>query len=127
MLLYVIESAVPFLTILLVWAASLALKKDIEKHKKVALGYAVATLVSYALVIILVRFGYKIGGETPKWLMNLHLVVIYTIPLLLVGLVALGLKGRRKAHIVMACIYAIYWSGALITGAMIFISAKDRF
>lgn len=123
-LLYLIEGVIPILTFLLVWAGTLALKGNIQKHKKVAIAHAIATWLSCALVIILVRMGYEVGGHTPKWLMNLHLVIIYAIPPALVCLMITGLKGMRSYHKRFALFYIIVWSGALLTGLMIFLKVK---
>ena len=68
--------------------------------------------------------GYAVDGKAPQWLMSLHLVIIYMIPPMLVALIILGVKGKRKTHIPLAVCYLIIWSGALITGAMIFLSGR---
>ncbi len=120
MLLYLIESAVPLLTFLLVWTLILALKKNIGKHKKIAIIYAVSTCVSIILVAVLVRVGFVIGENAPKWIMDIHLVFIYGILPLLLGLVVTAFKGKRFLHIGLAVTYLVFWCGSLVTGAMIF-------
>lgn len=123
-LLYLIEGDIPILTFLLVWAGMLALKGNIRKHKKVAIAHAIATWLSCLLVIVLVRMGFEVGGHAPKWLMNIHLVIIYAIPLILVCLMTTGLKGMRSIHKRFALFYAITWSLALLTGLMIFLKVR---
>jgi len=120
LLLYLIEGAVPLLTFLLVWALFLALKKDIGKHKRVATIYAAATWVSTILVGVLVRMGFVIGENAPKWIMDIHLVFIYGILPLLLALMVTAYKGKRLVHIGLAVTYVVFWCGALVTGAMIF-------
>jgi len=120
LLLYLIESAVPLLTFLLVWTLVLALKKNIGKHKKIATIYAVSTFVSIVLVAILVRMGFVIGENAPKWIMSIHLVFIYGILPLLLGLMVTALKEKRSLHIGLAVTYLVFWCGSLVTGAMIF-------
>lgn len=124
MLLYVVESAVPLLTANLVYAAMLARRKDIAGHKKWAGIHAITTWVSSILVFTLVRLGFKMGEGAPEWIMNVHLVIIWSIPPMLVILMWSGLKGIRKVHIPLMVIYSINWAAALVTGAMIF--AADR-
>jgi uncharacterized membrane protein YozB (DUF420 family) len=123
-LLYLIEGDIPILTFFLVWAGLLALKGNIKKHKKIAIIHAIATWLSCLLVIVLVRMGFETGGNAPKWLMNIHLVIIYTIPPALVILMATGLKGMRSFHKRFALFYIVVWSGALLTGFMIFLKVK---
>lgn len=123
-LLYLIEGDIPILTFLLVWAGLLALKGNIGKHKKVAIAHAVATWLSYLLIIILLKLGFEVGGNAPKWIINTHLVIIYTIPPALVFLMVTGLKGMRSIHKRFALFYVLIWSGALITGLMIFLKAR---
>ena len=123
-LLYLIEGDIPLLTFLLVWAGILGLKGNIRKHKKVAITHAIATWLSCLLVIVLVRMGYEAGGHTPKWLMNIHLVIIYAIPPALVCLMVTGLKGLRSVHKKFALFYVIIWSAALLTGLTIFLKLK---
>jgi len=124
LLLYVIEGAAPLLTITLVWAVVLALRGNIPRHRKIAVTHAVATVVSYIVVIALVRNGYRLEGKTPEWILNAHLTVIYAIPLFLIALPATGLTGRRSAHRALAFVYAIAWTAALVTGAMIFMAHR---
>ncbi len=124
MLLYVIESDIPLLTFLLVWAGSLAVKGNIQKHKKIAVIHAIATWISCVIVVTLVRLGFEIGGEAPKWIINMHLLIIYTIPVTLVGLMVTGPMGRRAIHRRLALFYVVSWSAALLTGFTIFLLAK---
>lgn len=123
-LLYLIEGDIPILTFLLVWAGMLALKGNISKHKKIAITHAIATWLSYLLIIILVRMGYEVGGNAPKWIINTHLAIIYVIPVILVCLMTTGLKGMRSIHKRFALFYVVIWSGALLTGLMIFLKVK---
>jgi len=123
-LLYLIESDIPLLTFLLIWAGVLALNGNIQKHKKVAIAHAVATWLSYLLIIVLVKMGFEVGGNAPKWIVNTHLAIIYTIPPALVCLMVTGLKGKRSIHRGFALFYIITWSGALLTGVVIFLKAK---
>lgn len=124
MLLYIIEGAVPLLTITLVWAGYLAFKKNVPAHKKMAIFHAVTTWLSYIVVMGLVRMGFSMGENAPAWIMNIHLAIIYTLPPMLVALMILGLKGARKLHITLASIYALLWIAALVTGAMIFFTHR---
>lgn len=123
-LLYVVESAVPILTALLIWAGALALRKNIEKHKKIAASHALATWISSIAVVILVRLGFTMGGGAPDWILNIHLAIIYAIPPWLVLLAMTGLWGKRSVHKGFAGAYVVLWGLALVTGAMIF--AMDR-
>lgn len=124
LLLYAVEGIVPVLTALFVWAGVLALKQEKEKHKKIAAAHAVSTWVASAAVALLVRLGYTIGGEAPEWIMSIHLVIIYLIPPWLVLLAVTGLAGKRSAHAPLAAAYAVLWTAALVTGAMIFAMAR---
>ena len=124
MLLYVIESAVPLLSGLFIWAAILALKGDYEKHKKVAMSFAIVTWLSYIVVIILVRFGHNIDGKAPEWIVNLHMLIIYYIPPALALMAYTGITGKKPMHKKVAISLAVAWLGALVTGAMIFITAR---
>ncbi|VAX21581.1 hypothetical protein MNBD_NITROSPINAE04-1594 [hydrothermal vent metagenome] len=124
-LLYLIEGDVPLLTFLLVWAGILALNGNIQKHKKVALAHAIATLASYLSIIILVRVGYEVGGNAPKWIMTVHHAIIYAIPPALACLMVTGLKGKRSIHKGFALLYVIIWSGALLTGLIILMKVKS--
>jgi len=123
-LLYLIEGDIPLLTFLLVWAGILALNGNIEKHKKVALAHAIATLASYLLIIILVRAGYEVGGNAPRWIMNVHHAIIYAIPPALVCLMVTGLKRKRRIHRGFALLYVLTWFGALLTGLIILMKVK---
>ncbi|VAX19893.1 hypothetical protein MNBD_NITROSPINAE03-485 [hydrothermal vent metagenome] len=123
-LLYLIEGDIPLLTFLLVWAGILALNGNIKKHKKVALAHAIATLASFLLIIILVRVGYEVGGNAPKWIMNVHHTIIYTIPPALICLMVTGLKGKLSIHKGFALFYVLTWSGALLTGLVILMKVK---
>ncbi|HJM82447.1 MAG TPA: hypothetical protein QF720_02495 [Nitrospinota bacterium] len=122
LLLYIVESAVPILTVLLIWAVYNAWKKNILAHRKAATLHAVATLVSTALVFVLVRLGYSVGEEAPKWIRDIHFVIIYQIPILLGFLMYFGLSGRRKIHKRFAIYYLLIWTAALATGLMIFLT-----
>ena len=123
-LLYLVEGLVPVLTFLLVWAGWAAWKKDIARHKKIAASHAVATWASTAVVAILVQMGYTTGKKAPEWILEIHLVIIYLIPLLLVILMFTGLSGKRKIHLPLALFYAVNWVAALVTGGMIFASVR---
>lgn len=123
-LLYLVEGGAPALVALLVRAAILALKKDIARHKKAAIMHAAATWISLISVLALVKMGYSIGENAPKWILNIHLTIIYMIPPLLVILPATGLSGKRTSHMIAAIIYCMIWVAALITGAMIFSMSK---
>lgn len=124
MLLYIVESAVPLLTANLIYAGILAKRKDIARHKKWAAIHAVTTWVSCILVYGLVKLGFKMGEGAPAWIMDVHLVIIWAIPPMLVVLMWSGLKGFRKIHLPLMAIYSLNWLAALVTGAMIF--AADR-
>jgi len=120
-LLYIVEAAVPLLTWLMVWALALGLKQNFARHKKIAFSHAIATWASYAIVILLVRLGFTMGGNAPDWIVDTHLVIIYLIPPLLVALMVTGLKKKRAPHGKIVIIYVVTWSAALVTGAMIFL------
>ncbi len=124
MLLYVIESAVPLLTIMLIMTIVRARKRDIERHMKIAKIYVGLTFASYAIVMALTRLGYGLEGKTPKWISNAHFAAIYAIPVLLLVLVYSGLKGKGALHKPVALLYIAAWAGALVTGFMIFASAR---
>lgn len=123
-LLFLVEGLVPVLVALLVWAAVLALRKNIAKHKKVAIAHVAATWTSLIVVVALVKMGYSIGDNAPAWILKIHLLIIYMFPPLLVILPATALTGRRVAHMMTAITYSVVWAASLLTGAMIF--AMDR-
>jgi len=121
MLLYVVEGAVPILTIMLVMTARKAIQRDHPSHQKSAKIHAITTLASCVLVALLVRLGFSIGDGAPDWIMNIHMVFIYSIPPLLAILYFTSLQQtRKKVHVVSAILYGFNWIGALVTGAMIF-------
>lgn len=121
MLFYIVESATPLLTILLLWAAWEVLKKkNVQKHRKVALVHAGATVASLVLVVLLVRLGYQMGEKAPEWILSLHLKIIYFGVALLVMVAATGLKRKKRIHFPLAIVYVLNWAAALVTGAMIF-------
>jgi uncharacterized membrane protein YozB (DUF420 family) len=124
MLLYVIESSVPLLTIVLIITVVRARKREIERHMKIAKIYVGLTFASYAIVMTLTRLGYSLEGDTPKWIGNAHFATIYAIPVLLLVLVYSGLKGKGALHKPIALLYILAWAGALVTGSLIFASAR---
>ncbi|MDH5509076.1 MAG: hypothetical protein OEZ32_01850 [Nitrospinota bacterium] len=124
MLLYVVEAVVPILAIQLVWAGRLALRKEKERHKRIAAIHASSMWASYLLVWGLIMLGQTMKGNAARWIVETHLVIIYIIPALLVFMMATGLKGIRKPHMALAALYVVLWSAALVTGAMIFLSHR---
>jgi len=124
MFLYTVEAAVPILTWLLVWAGRLALKGEASRHRRIATIHAMATWISYVIVIVMVRLGYSMEGKTPGWILNTHLVIIYLIPPTLVALMVTGFGGKRSIHTKFAIFHTINWIAALTTGAMIFLMAR---
>lgn len=124
MLLYIVEAAIPILTWLFFWAGILALKKNKEKHAKIATIHAVSVWGSYLVVWILILMGQSLKGNAPRWIVDTHLVIIYIIPALLVFMMISGRKGVRKVHIPLAVTYTILWAAALVTGAMIFLAHR---
>jgi len=101
-----------------------ALKGDRAGHRRVAIYHAVATWVSYIIVITLVRLGFELEGKAPEWIVSLHLAIIYAIPPLLALMLFTGLKSLKSVHKALAASYVAIWSGALITGFMIFLMAR---
>ncbi len=124
MLLYTVEAAVPLLTWLLIWAGTLALRGETSRHRKIATIHALATWVSYVIVIAMVRLGYSMEGKAPEWILDTHLVIIYLIPPTLVALMATGFGGKGSIHKKLALFHTINWAAALVTGAMIFLMAR---
>ena len=121
MLLYIIESAIPLLTILLVWAVVMARRGKFVRHKKMAKLHAFSTFAAYVVVIVLVRIGFGMAAHAPAWIMKTHLAIIYLLPILLVILLVTGFGKKRSTHRKVAYFYIISWSMALLTGGMIFL------
>lgn len=124
MLFYTVETAIPLLTALLIWAWMMARRHDFARHKKIAMSHAAATWASYVVVIVMVELGYTMGGKAPEWIMNLHLVIIYIIAPLIAVMMFTGFSGKRVAHRALAFSYLTLWTAALITGGMIFMMDK---
>jgi len=124
MLLYVVEGAVPILLGLLIWADVLAIKKNHEKHKKVAMVHAVATWVSTLLLIVLIRLGFRLSENAPGWIQEVHQYIIFAVPPILLALALTGLYGKRALHLPVAALYVVSWIGALTTGGMMFAMAR---
>jgi hypothetical protein len=124
MLLYVIEAVIPLLTGQLAWAARLALRKDKERHRRMAAIHAISVWGSYFIVWAMILLGHTLKGNAPRWIVNTHLAIIYILPVMLVFMMATGLKGVRKVHIPLAILYVFLWAAALATGAMIFLAHR---
>ncbi|MBI5815265.1 MAG: hypothetical protein HZB29_06600 [Nitrospinae bacterium] len=120
MLLYIVESAVPLLVGLLVWAIVVAYRKDGGKHRKVAMMHAIATWLSTVIVVTLVRAGFRMGEHAPAWIQDLHWNIIMWIPPLLLMLALSGLSRKKNIHLPIAAIYVVVWLAALTTGGMMF-------
>ena len=123
-LLYTVEALVPILTVQLAWAGAMALRKEKERHRRMAAIHAASVWGSYILVWAMMLMGHTIKGTAAKWIVDIHLVIIYLIPALLLVMAPTGLKGIRRVHIPLAVTYVILWAAALVTGAMIFLSAR---
>ena len=124
MLFYIVEAVIPILTIQLAWAGRLAQRKEKERHKRAAAIHAASVWASYLFVWVMIMFGHTMEGNAARWIVDIHLVIIYIIPVLLAFQMATGLKGIRKIHIPLAVIYVILWAVALVTGGMIFLSHR---
>jgi len=123
-LLYTVEALVPILTVQLVWAAAMAMRKEKERHRRMAIIHAASVWGSYILVWVMMLMGHAFKGTAAKWIVDIHQVIIYLLPALLLVQAPTGLKGVRWVHIPLGVTYVILWVAALVTGAMIFLSAR---
>jgi uncharacterized membrane protein YozB (DUF420 family) len=117
-----LKIAVGLVTVILL-AALLALRRgDYRLHGRLNLAFFILTLAAvlgFELVIRVLRpevFDYIKYNEDLNQALRVHLCFSVPALLLMPAMLYTGLTHHRKAHLTLAALFAVAWSGTFITG-----------
>ena len=126
----ILQSVVPILTGLMVYAIILAIKGNIEKHQKVASLLMVLTFVGVSGLLITVAMGFDYtslkdpllgwGPDSIHQRLTIHRCFSGPLTLALCYTLYTGITKKRKSHRLAANITVFFWIGTLTTAVIFF-------
>ena len=117
-----LKVAVGAVTLLLLASLiALALGK-VRLHGRINLAFFVLTVTALIVFEVVIRllnpdaFGYVNRYPGLRYALNVHLCFAVPSALLMPAMLYTGLSHRRTAHLVLAFVFGVLWTGTFITG-----------
>ena len=117
-----LKVAVTAVTALLLVSLAAVLRGNYRLHGRINLAFFTLTLTTLFGLEVIVRiiepsvFQYFEENERLRSALNLHLCFSVPSALVMPAMLYTGLTHRRRLHLILAAVFAIFWTGTFITG-----------